>query len=80
MIKSAAILFNNKIYTGNNHSDIIYNTTFKEGIDISNGIKGFIDNYNNFHDRQEAGKIALECCQIKKLSSPPNLYSYDLKN
>ena len=40
--------------------------------------QGFITHDGIFLERNEAGKYAIECGQIEKLSWPPDLYSEDL--
>lgn len=40
--------------------------------------QGFMTSLGRFVNRKEAAKIALECGQIDKLYSPPNLYSEDI--
>ena len=42
------------------------------------GQQGFLDNKGNFHNREEAGKIALKEEQIRRLYTPPELFSEDL--
>ena len=77
MIKSAAIKYNDKIYTGKTHSDII-NSQDDPLILFSLGENGFLTDRDEFLDRIEAGKHALECGQIKRLDLDGRLYSGDL--
>lgn len=62
MIKSAAIKYKGKIYTGRRHCDI-----FKQepkGV-LCDAEQGFITDVGEFVDRREAGKIAFNCGQIE---------------
>ena len=78
MIKSAAIKYNDKIYTGGEtHSDIM-NSQDDPLIFFNFGTNGFLTDKDEFLDRVEAGKHALECGQIKRLYLDGKLYSGDL--
>ena len=61
-IKSAAIRCNNKIYTGKRHCEIFQQGKKGEFCDAE---QGFITDDGKFVTRQEAGKIAFDCGQIK---------------
>jgi hypothetical protein len=76
-IKEAAILYNNKIYTGLRHY-IIINYMKENGISIPIiGEQGFITDDYKFVDRKEAYYIALKANQIKE-KRIPRLFSEDL--
>lgn len=80
MIKQAAILQDGKIYTvqrPGRHVDVIK----KMGLAFKGTAateQGFVAGDGRFVDRIQAGKIAIDCGQIKKLECPPKLYSEDL--
>jgi len=78
-IKEAAIRQDGQIYTGKRHN-LIMDEMRANSISLQKNIfeQGFITELGEFVDRQTAAKIALESDQIKKLISPPNLYSEDL--
>ena len=78
-IKEAAIRQDGQIYTGKRHN-LIMDEMRANSISLQRNTfeQGFIDESGNFLDRETAAKIALESSQIKKLISPPNLYSEDL--
>ena len=76
MIKEAAILKDGIIYTGRRHHNI-FQSTLPLGC-IKDGEQGFVTDIGEFVDRIEAGKIAIECGQIKKLKWGNELYSEDL--
>lgn len=79
MIIASAILWEDKIYTGKRHCNIISDMVTKHGIKPPiKGKQGFIDENGNFLDRKTAAKIAIETKQIEKLNWPPLLYSEDL--
>lgn len=79
MIKEAAIRQDEKIYRGRSHSEIIKDMVERHGLSKPiTGEQGFINETDNFIDRETAAKNAIESGQIKKLISPPNLYSEDL--
>ena len=69
MIKEAAIKKDGKVYTGKNHS-VIINSAQQLGLGfggLKGGEQGFVDFDGNFYNREESGRIALACGQIKKL-------------
>lgn len=65
----------------NRHHNIVHALHEANGgrkIIIARGEQGFLKWDGTFLDRIEAGKLAIECGQIAKLSHPPRLYSEDL--
>lgn len=79
-IIASAIKYNEIIYTGRRHHNIISDMRNKYLILDKQAIRyqGFILENGNYIDRIQAAKIALGSGQIKKLNHPPNLYSEDL--
>ena len=69
-IVASAIFINGIAYTGLRHTSIIsYLVDLGFPIPIT-GEQGFIDDLGVFHDRKEAGEIALAAGQIDKLHWP----------
>lgn len=60
----------------NRHHNIIWQM-HGEGV-ATDGDQGFITNDNEYVDRIEAGKIALDAGQTDRLKWGPSLYSEDL--
>lgn len=79
MITQAAILYNNKTYTGKSHAEI-FKAMKDQGLESPKGeeIQGFVDEDNKFYTRAEAATDVLDSGQIKELKWPPLLYSEDL--
>jgi hypothetical protein len=79
VIKSA-ILYNNRVYAGKRHGDIIPVIINETGVNCVNGEQqGFITSSGRFVNRREAAKIALESGQIRKLRfHEDELFSEDL--
>ena len=77
IIKLAAIkrASDGEVFTGRNHSEILYSRKNKDLMRRVN-IQGFITDKNDFVDRKEAGKIALEAGQIDKPTD--TLFSEDI--
>lgn len=63
MIKSAAIIYKGKLYTGRTHSKIIVDNP---QINLLASEQGFMTDDDKFVTREEAAKIAYECGQISK--------------
>ncbi len=77
-IKEAAIVFENKIWTGPSHSEIIRIIVLAtKGKLVRGEMQGFVADNGGFFDRVDAGKIALAAGQVKKLRGQM-LYSEDL--
>ena len=76
MIKEAAIkLKDGRVFVGHRHDKIILGHP-GEDFKRPNSTQGFITGNGKFVDRKEAGRIAFECGQIKKLTD--HLSSEDL--
>jgi hypothetical protein len=79
MIKSAAIRIKDKIYIGVEHYNILTRRD-EDGkliiTDTDNLEYGFVTNKDIFVGREEAGKIAYECGQIKEKTN--SLQSKDI--
>lgn len=63
MITQAAILYNGTIYKGKRHREII---EANKQHNLRKGVEGFVTINGLFVNREEAGKIAAACGQIKK--------------
>ncbi|MEK6882298.1 MAG: hypothetical protein AABY22_21950 [Nanoarchaeota archaeon] len=78
-IEESAIRRNGVVWTGRRHHEII--KTIIETLDIKrvDGEQGFVTNDGVFVDRQEGGRIALACGQIKNLKyHKTKLFSEDI--
>jgi len=67
----------------NRHADVVHAlhkaTEYKmSNLIIAHGEQGFVTDEGTFVNRIEAGKIAINSGQIKKMEYPPTLYSEDL--
>jgi hypothetical protein len=62
-IKKAAVYYNNKIYKGNRHIDII-NTLKKNNNDISNYQLGYLTNKGKFINKDKVGGVVLSSGQF----------------
>lgn len=89
-IASAAIIFDNKMYTGINHASAIRNLekihpNWRKTTETY-PIEGFLTNTKRFVDRNEAGEIADKAEQLSHLSgeersdAASNLDSYNLRH
>ncbi len=77
-IKEAAIVFENKIWTGRSHADIIRNIVFiTKGKQVRGEMQGFVTNDGGFFGRVDAMKIARAAGQVKH-SRSAMLFSEDL--
>jgi len=74
MIKCAAILKDNILYTGRSHSHM-----YEKGINVDtiDSIEGFLTDKGEFVDRKKAAKIAFDCGQIQE--EVLLLFSYMIK-
>jgi len=83
MIIAGAIKFNNKIYLGRGHSDIIFNIRIKYKdckLKILPQDQGFYTNDKRFLSREEALEHAIECKQVKRESVYSVFTSEDIWN
>ncbi len=77
-IKEAAIVFDNKIWTGRSHASIIRIIVLTTNGKLVRGeMQGFVTEDGGFFGRADAGRIALASGQVKKLRGGL-LYSEDL--
>jgi hypothetical protein len=82
MVMSAAIRFNNKIYTGKSHYSIMQEI-LKEFPTAKYPIpddQGFVDDKGNYLRREHAMVEALKCKQVEKgkTFNPRELFSEDI--
>lgn len=79
MILESAIVYDDQVFTGKRHHEIIHRLVFELGYDPPiRGIQGFVDDDGRFINRKDATAEAIKCGQIEKLKWPPLLYSEDL--
>jgi hypothetical protein len=80
MIKSPAIKHDKKVFIGKSHGEIMHEiiTDRMFNYDKPDYTEGFIDEYGDFLDRQQAAKVAFDCGQIPEKKY--QLFSYDLVN
>ena len=77
----AAIVFEDEIYVGRRHCEIINYIVQRTGTKRVSGScpQGFVTSEGRFVDREEAAKIALESGQIEKLKcSSYQLFSEEI--
>ena len=73
-ITHVAVRKGGKVYSlpkPNRHKDV------RKHYNIEGGDSGFLIN-GDFHNRTEAGKVAMKNGQIKSMATPPYLHSEDL--
>lgn len=79
MIKAAAIRFKGNVYTSIRHHLIIRELVGAGHNTPIIGEQGFVDDKDNFLDREQAASHALKCGQIASLKySAKDLFSEDL--
>lgn len=79
MISYSAVKQDNQIYIGRRHFNCFKQMALL-GIKVKKqeNVQGFLTDKDEFLEREEAGKYAIKCGQIKVLKWPPLLYSEDL--